>query len=255
KMSSSKGKVIDLSDVLMVYTPEVTRYLFAGTKPNSEFTISFDLDVIKIYEDYDKTERIAWKLENAKDEGTYLWQKRIYEFSQVKTDGNGRPAMPGVQPYQVPFRHLCNLIQIADGDIDKALAGVGDGSSGPTPEQLAALRGRAVCARYWVEECAPEEFRFKLKTAGEDIPPSLSAAEKEAIRALRDKLVARIETFTDDKSCAEAVYRIAEEQGMEGKAMFRAAYQALIGKDQGPRLASFLRSISKERLLGILAAY
>ena len=42
---------------------------------------------------------------------------------------------------------------------------------------------------------------------------------------------------------------------MEGKALFRAAYQALIGKDQGPRLANFLRSISKERLLGILAGY
>jgi lysyl-tRNA synthetase class I len=48
---------------------------------------------------------------------------------------------------------------------------------------------------------------------------------------------------------------LAEEAGMEGKAMFRAAYQALIGKDQGPRLASFLRSIHKERLLGILAKY
>jgi lysyl-tRNA synthetase, class I len=42
---------------------------------------------------------------------------------------------------------------------------------------------------------------------------------------------------------------------MEAKTLFRAAYQALIGKDQGPRLASFLRSISKERLLGILAKY
>jgi lysyl-tRNA synthetase class 1 len=42
---------------------------------------------------------------------------------------------------------------------------------------------------------------------------------------------------------------------MEGKDLFRVAYQALIGKDQGPRLANFLRSISKERLLGILSKY
>ena len=83
----------------------------------------------------------------------------------------------------------------------------------------------------------------------------LDEAGKAAIRALRDKLITRIETITDDKSCAEAIYRIAEEQGMEGKDLFRAAYQALIGKDQGPRLANFLRSISKERLLGILSAY
>jgi len=255
KMSSSKGKVIDLPDVLKVYTPEVARYLFAGTKPGSEFTISFDLDVIKIYEDYDKTERIAWKLEAAKDESTYLWQKRIYEFSQVNTDENGKPAMPGAAPYQIPFRHLCNLIQIADGDIDKALANLGDDTAVPNETQLQALGRRAACAKYWIDECAPEDFRFKLKSSGEEPSSQLSAAEREAVAALRDKVIARVETFTDDKSCAEAIYRIAEEQNMEAKALFRTAYQALIGKDQGPRLANFLRSIGKERLLGILAGY
>ena len=259
KMSSSKGKVIDLPDVLRVYTPELTRYLFAGTRPNTEFTISFDLDVIKIYEDYDKTERIAWKLENAKDEGTYLREKRIYELSQVNTDADGKTAFPAVKPYQVPFRHLCNLVQIADGDIDKALASLGrsdaEETSIPAPEQFPTLRSRAVCAKYWVEECAPEEFRFKLKGAGEEVSPALSATETEGIRSLRDKVIAVIETYTEDKACAEAIYRVAEEAGMEGKALFRAAYQALIGKDQGPRLANFLRSISKERLMGILAKY
>ena len=258
KMSSSKGKVIDLPDILRVYTPELTRYLFAGTRPNTEFTISFDLDVIKIYEDYDKTERIAWKLESAKDENTYLWQKRIYELSQVKTAADGKTVFPLVMPFQVPFRHLCNLIQIADGDIDKALAALSRGTDAaliPTAAQIDALRTRAVCAKYWVEECAPEDFRFKLKPSGSEPSSVLSDAEKSAIRLLRDKLIARIENFADDKSCAEAIYRVAEECGMEGKALFRAAYQALIGKDQGPRLANFLRSISKERLLSILESY
>jgi lysyl-tRNA synthetase class 1 len=255
KMSSSKGKVIDLPDVLRVYTPEVARYLFAGTRPNTEFTISFDLDVIKIYEDYDKTERIAWKMENAKDETTYLKEKRIYELSQINVDKDGKSFMPNIKPYQVPFRHLCNLVQIADGDIEKTLASLGRADNPPSPEQLSALRGRASCAKYWVEECAPDEFRFKLKEAGEEPSVNLNAAEKAAVCSLKDKLIASIENYPDDKSCAEGIYRIAEEHNMEGKTLFRAAYQALIGKDQGPRLASFLRSISKERLLGILATY
>jgi len=257
KMSSSKGKVVDLADVLKVYTPEVTRYLFAGTRPNTEFTISFDLDVIKIYEDYDKTERIAWKLESAKDEATYNRERRIYELSQIATDG-GKTAPLTVKPFQVPFRHLCNLIQIADGDIEKAIAGLGRDAATPLvpqADQLPSLRRRAACAKYWIEECAPEDFRFKLKEAGAAVSAELNAAEKAAICSLREKLIARIETISDDKSCAEAIYKIAEEEGMEGKALFRAAYQALIGKDQGPRLANFLRSIGKERLLGILASY
>jgi lysyl-tRNA synthetase class 1 len=115
------------------------------------------------------------------------------------------------------------------------------------------LRARALCAKYWVEECAPEEFRFRLRPAGEQA--DLSVQELAGVRALRDGVIRRIETFPDDKSCAEAIYRAAEEAALDGKALFRAAYQALIGKDQGPRLANFLRSIEKERLLQILEVY
>jgi lysyl-tRNA synthetase class 1 len=244
-----------LGDVLKVYTPELTRYLFAGTRPNTEFTISFDLDVIKIYEDYDKTERIAWKLEPAKDDATYRWERRIYELSQPATDADGKtPLTHMVPPFQIPFRHFCSLIQIADGDVEKTLEALGgSGDNRPTPEQIPSLRARAQCAKYWVENCAPGEFRFRLRPAGEDV--DLSAPERAAIQLLRDNVISRIESFADDKPCAEAIYGTAKEAGLEGKEMFRAAYQVLIGKDQGPRLASFLRSIDKQRLLDILRAY
>jgi lysyl-tRNA synthetase class 1 len=242
KMSSSSGKVINLEDVLRVYTPEITRYLFAGTRPNTEFTISFDLDVIKIYEDYDRIERLAWKGEPARDEAAYQKARRIYEFSQVE-------AVPEVMPYQVPFRHLCNLIQIAGGDTEKAIQGL----EGVKPEQLTGLRERCARAKYWAEECAPEEFRFRLRPPG--LRAELSDAERAAVRDLRDGVIARITAYGDDKSCAEAIYKIAETHNLEGKVLFRAVYQALIGKDQGPRLANFVRSISKEQLLEILAAY
>jgi lysyl-tRNA synthetase class 1 len=65
-------------------------------------------------------------------------------------------------------------------------------------------------------------------------------------------VIKKIEKFEDDKSCAAAIYSAAEKAGVDGKVLFGAAYQALIGKEQGPRLANFLRVISKERLLGIL---
>jgi lysyl-tRNA synthetase class 1 len=295
KMSSSSGKVINLEDLLRVYTPEIARYLFAGTRPNTEFTISFDLDVIKIYEDYDRTERIAWKIEKAKDQAVYERERRIYELSQITTEDDGRTAMPGVMPYQIPFRHLCNLIQISDCDIDKTVAylrsarpaGNGlavspddsgippdTGAAGPSDDQLPAFLARCRCAKYWVEECAPEEFRFRLRKPGaaggaaasgetaagapssaDSGSPTLNEKELAGIRLLRDKVVARIGKFADDKACAQEIYRAAEEAGLEGKELFRAAYQALIGKDQGPRLANFIRSIEQKRLMEILAEY
>ncbi|MDR0451727.1 MAG: lysine--tRNA ligase, partial [Treponema sp.] len=252
KMSSSSGKVITIEDLLRVYTPEVARYLFAGTRPNTEFTISFDLDVIKTYEDYDKTERIAWRAEAAKDEAAYKKERRIYELSQPGE-------MPDQMPFQIPFRHLCNLIQISGGDIERSIASIRKGAEGRDSgaglqdSQIDALRRRCACARYWAEECAPDEFRFRLREAGEKA--ALSGAEALAVRDLRDQVVARLETFDGDKPCAEAIYKVGEAHGMDGKALFRAAYQALIGKDQGPRLANFLRSIGRDRLMEILSVY
>jgi lysyl-tRNA synthetase class 1 len=243
KMSSSKGKVVDLPTLLRVYTPELVRFMFAGTRPNTEFTISFDLDVIKIYEDYDRTERIAWKVEAVKNEETYLKERRIYELSQVDD------VSAGMMPYHAPFRHLCNLLQIADGNIDAVISGLGD----VKPEQEERLRTRCVCALNWIEEYAPKEFRFKLCEPGDGA--ELSDADRAAVRELRDSVIAKIDQFDSDSTCAQAIYDAAERLGMDGKALFRVAYKALIGKEQGPRLASFLRSIEKKRLTEILSSY
>ena len=242
KMSSSKGKVVDLPDLLRVYQPELVRYLFAGTRPNTEFVISFDLDVIKIYEDYDKTERIYWGTEKAKDEETKERESRIYELSQVG-------ALPAEAPYQVPFRHLCSLLLIHQGDVEAVLASL----AGLKPGQAEGVRTRATCAWYWVNECAPEDFRFSVRKPGEKA--ELSAIETEALRRLRDDVVSRLETFADEKQVAEAIYGAAAAAGTDGKTMFRAAYQALVGKDQGPRLAGFLGTVGKDKVMSILAAY
>jgi lysyl-tRNA synthetase class 1 len=241
-MSSSSGNVVDLRSVLAVYQPEVTRYLFAGTRPNTEFSISFDLDVIKTYEDYDKTERIAFNKEPAKNEETYQKERRIWELSQVGE-------IPAIMPYQVPFRHLCSLLQIADGDIDKTLSAI----DGLKPEQVAGLKERCTCALNWLAGYAPDEFCFKLRGAVEKA--SLQEPELNAVRTLREDVITKLDSFTDDKTCSQAVYDVATKCGIDPKALFKASYQALIAKDQGPRLASFLRTIGRERLLQILAAY
>ncbi len=242
KMSSSKGKVVDLYDLLRVYQPEIVRYLFAGTRPNTEFVISFDLDVIKIYEDYDRTERIFWGADKAKDEQTLAREKRIYELSQVGD-------VPAEAPYQIAFRHLCNLLQIYQGDIDTVISLL----PGIRDAQVARVRQRAVCAWYWITECAPEDFRFAFRKPGEKA--DLDETEVGAVIRLRDDVVAVLERFVDEKAIAEAVYAVAAASGIDSKALFRATYQALIAKDQGPRLAGFLSIIGKEKALGILSAY
>lgn len=246
KMSSSKGKVISLVDALEVYQPEVLRYIFAGTRPNTEFAISFDLDVNKVYEDYDKTERIVWGVDKAKSEDILAKEKRIYVLSQIDNK------MPSVMPYQIGFRMMTTLLQTYSGDIDAVIKSLGD----VKPEQEETLRRRAKCAWYWIRECAPtcaEDFCFALREDGSKA--DLSGDMLTAVKRVRDEVVPRVGTFAVDKECQQAMYDIATELGLDAKALFTALYQALIGKDQGPRLASFMKIIGKDKLQKILSVY
>ena len=246
KMSSSSGNVISLPDVLNVYQPEIARYMFAGTRPNTEFSISFDLDVIKTYEDYDKTERIAYGVDKAKNDDVYAKERRIYELSQVEE-------MPETMPYQVVggFRHLCNLLQTNSGDIEAVINTLGD----IKPEQLERFKTRCKCAWYWITQCAPEDFRFALKNP--DSPDykkaDISEAETKCLQQICE-ILPELDTI-EEKPLSQKLYDIAQNAGIEPKALFTATYQALIGKDQGPRLASFMKVIGKERLEKILKTY
>lgn len=252
KMSSSKGKVISLVDALEVYQPEVLRYIFASNKVDHEFSISFDLDVLTIYEAYDRTERIAWGIEEpkekdpAKKESIILREKRIYELSQIE-------GMPEVQPYQISFRMLTTLLQTYSGNIDEVIASLKD----IKPEQVECLKRRAKCAWYWITESAPDcaaDMCFRLRDDGSKAD-DITGTMLTAIQKVRDEVVPNLENYALDKECQQAMYDIATGLGLEAKALFTAMYHALIGKDQGPRLANFMKIIGKEKLQKILSVY
>lgn len=240
KISSSSGEVISLGDVLEVYTPEITRYMFASTRPNTEFAISFDLDVLKIYEDYDNCERRYFGLIPV-NEKKAAQEKRIYELSQV----GDVPPSPG---YQVPFRHLCNLLQINSGDIDKVIASFPD----IREDQVERLRTRCKCAWAWITQFAPEDFRFALAT-DETEPVEVTDLQRNAIRILCQKVASW--EGCDEKVLSQLIYDAAAEAQIENTELFTAVYRALIGKEKGPKLALFIKTIGKERAVGILSRY
>ncbi|WP_318663690.1 lysine--tRNA ligase [Treponema sp.] len=246
KMSSSKGKVIALPDALDVYQAEVLRYLFAGTRPNTEFAISFDLDVLKVYEDYDKTERIVYGVDKAKSEDQFNKEKRIYILSQI--DGK----IPETMPYQITFRMLTTLLQIYSGNIDAVIKSLGD----VKPEQEERLRRRMACAWFWIQNSAPtcaEDFIFTIRNDGSKA--DLDETMSKAVARVRDEVLPKLDSFTQDKECQQAMYDLATDMGIDAKQLFTALYQAVVAKDQGPRLGGFFRIIGKERLEKILKDY
>ncbi len=243
KMSSSSGELMSLPDVLEIYTPEVTRFMFAGTRPNSEFAISFDLDVLKIYEDYEKLERSYFdKPDDEKKLKKWYSGARIYELSQV----NG---VPSSLSYQIPIRHLCNMLQIFNGDINGVIAYLGDVAD----DQVERFIVKATCAWNWIRNYAPEDFQFALQTPG-SLLGGLADNQKAALRLTGELARDKMATISE-KDFGTAIYDILEEQGIESADFFPIIYKALIGKEKGPRLLNFLYTIGADKIYAILGQY
>ena len=172
-------------------------------------------------------------------------EMRNYELSQVH-NALEKP------PLQVPFRHLCNLLLSTAGDIDAAINAF-PGGSDTAGKERERLRTRARCGWNWIQKYAPEDFSFTLKT-GDENPVDLAANERSAVIALRSLIEAELDTIRE-KDLSSRIYDIARGHGMEPKDFFRVMYLVLVGKEQGPRLAGFLQTLGKDRVLLILRAY
>ncbi|MDD2231413.1 MAG: lysine--tRNA ligase [Sphaerochaetaceae bacterium] len=240
KQSSSLGNVDTLGDVLHVYIPEIARYMFASTRPSAEFSISFDLDVLKIYEDYENCERIYFHVLPVNDK-RYEKEKRIFELSQIDK-------VPDDISYQIPFRHLCNLLQVHEGDIDRAMASLTD----LKPSQVDRLRAKCVCAWHWICDYAPDDFKFSLAKPSDPLA-SLSDAQKKAIQGV----AAAVETMDGktDKEFTEQLYAVAADAGLETPEFFLTVYTVLISKEKGPKLAQFIKACGRDKILPILSRY
>jgi lysyl-tRNA synthetase, class I len=211
--SSSAGNATTLEDVGEVYEPEVLRYLFVGTRPNKGFQISFDNDIIKLYEDYDALEEKYFSGEANPQE------KRYYEVSQIK--------LPSKKPERTSFRHLITLVQ-----------------AGKIEDLTGADRIRAEKVKNWIENHAGDDMKFEIQGK---INVELEDEEKEI---LRDLLEITKKDF-DEERMLNGCYEISEKHNIKVPEFFALAYKVIINKERGPRLASLIIS-AKERIIKLL---
>jgi lysyl-tRNA synthetase class 1 len=239
KLSSSSGNLITLDEALAVYEPAVLRWIFASRKPNIDFSIAFDLDVIKAYDDFDRTTRIALKIEEA-EEKKFGYEQRIYELSRVAP----YPAADGKtnQLAQFPFRHLCNILQIHRGDIQKAKAFFAPQFSGPHDEKR--FESRAKRAWAWITQFAPPEFKFSLRDGSMPAPTIKHRAAVEQLLGILEE--PGIEKMAEE-AFHERIFAVIKGNAIEPKVFFQEIYSILINKTSGPKLASFLLAIEPKQ--------
>ncbi|MEM6290744.1 MAG: lysine--tRNA ligase [Myxococcota bacterium] len=245
KLSSSKGGVVDVTTCLQVYEPEVLRWLFAGYRPNTEFAISFDLDVIKLYEDYDRTVRLAHEAEDGgKKDKKRATARRTLELASVPR----RRIEAGSQaPTLIGFRHLSTVLQTYDGDIKATgdyFARAGELS---TEADRARFEQRAQCVWNWVEQYAPEDFRYRIRT--EAVVREIPEAQQAPLKRLVEVLEA--DPNATETSIGEQM-KAMSKSGVDMKAFFPVVYDLLLGRDRGPKMSTLLAIMTPARALPLL---
>lgn len=241
KMSSSEGHLVTIDDVLNVYEPEILKWLFVKCKPNFDFSISFDLDVIKIYEDFDRLERLVFQVEGEHSKKREIASK-IYEFSQISE-------MPKIQPFQAPFRHLCNIIQIYNYDLEKTKKYYAPLIKNERDERR--YRERSLGALFWIKNYAPEEFKFSLNK--EPLPLSVTQIERDVIQRFKEVLREEWNNFKTDEDLHSALYKIIHQFEISPQQIFPIIYKLLINKKKGPKLAGFIHIIGLKKVLQLLS--
>lgn len=247
KISSSGGDVMTLDDVLEIYEPEMIRYFFSSYRANVEFAISFDLDVIKFYEDYDRLERKYFQVEEVSDKkkDQIKW---IYELAQIDE-------IPHHIPYQPMFRHLCNVLQIYEFQTDHVKAYYKPFLNTKNDEKK--LYNRIHCAVNWLNKYAPEDFKFQVNKP-ENISseilkkeiPEISDVYITALKNLKDFI--NEDEFSNEKIISEKLYEIINDYEIDNKIFFKMLYHIFIFKEKGPKLAGFMIIIGKNRVVNLL---
>jgi len=220
-MSSSKGNVITIEQMLEVVPPEVLRYFILRRPPRK--SIAFDpglpmLNLINEYDDVDQTNR----------------DKRSYQLSIIRQK----------EPVGVAYKHLVSVVQIAGGDQEAVFKILK--RSGYEPENRQGIIDRANYARRWLRQYAPEDVKFELQQQLPARVAELSDIQKKALAALADEL----KDGMSGEDIHQLFYRLSQSLGAEPQEIFKAIYIALLGKERGPRAGWFIAALDHDFVSG-----
>ena len=229
KMSGSKGNVILISDLLEVMEPELVLFYYARYRPNKEIKIDLGLDLIKQYDEFDRTEEA-------------YWEGREYDEDLLRAYWIAMEPMPEKKPIRVPFSTLVNLVQMpgmTEEKMKKTLIRMGKIPENISEEDWKRVAERAERARNWVEKYAPENVKFRiLETLPEiEVPENV----REGLKRIADA----IERGVSEEELNTIIFETAKSVSSP-KDFFPWIYRLFIGRERGPRAAGFLLALDRE---------
>jgi lysyl-tRNA synthetase, class I len=252
KMSGSRGGAPTPSDALEIFEVPLLRWLYARKRPEQSFTLAFDDEVGRIYDEWDRLSRKV--AEGGADPVEYA------AFIRASSTSDG--LLPGT-PRPLRFSTLASAADITAGDEAQMLRIVRDLTADDPVSSLDEVRPRLDCAQAWVTGYVPLKDRTQVRDQPDyDRLSALTDTERGAIKLL-------IESMTDDWSLEGLrilLYGIpklqrglpisappTDELKVAQRTWFILLYELLVGRDTGPRLPTLLLALGQDRIRSLLA--
>ena len=110
---------------------------------------------------------------------------------------------------------------------------------------MGIIEERVKYAKVWLENYAPEEYRFDMKDIKSINIKSLSEEQKKYLKA-----IPRIYNDGDTaESLQISLYELSKQLKIPTKDAFVAIYLAFIGKTHGPRAGMLLAKFGKKKIV------
>ncbi len=240
KMSSSSGLNLTPETLLRLYQPEVLLWLYAKTDPTKAFDICFDDGILRQYFEFDKM----------------LTDCREGNANDLVKDIMYNCHVDGREVATVPMGLLVQLGSVVNFNVpmlETVFEKIG------MNYKEADFADRLSRAKFWLEQCAPDQVNKLRSTRNFEVFNTLTDEEKKAIEMLHAYIAKGGYTLDDLNAELYAIPKRIygtemsdkELKGIQGN-FFKTVYKLLIDKEKGPRLYLFLYAIEADKYVGLL---
>jgi lysyl-tRNA synthetase class 1 len=252
-MSSSAGGAPTPADALEILEAPLVRWLYARRRPEQSFTIAFNAEVGRTYDEWDAlTPKIA--------DGT---AEPASVAAYGRASGTAEGPLP-VTPRPLKFATLASVADITAGDQTQLLRILRDLTTEDPVSSLDEVQPRLHCAQAWVAGYLDPADRTQVRhEPDQGRLADLTDSERSAIKILTERMgddwsqtglttllygVPKLQRGLPLTAPPDAELKAAQ------KAWFLLLYQLLIAKDKGPRLPTLFLALGQERIRALLAS-
>ena len=240
KMSSSSGLNLTPETLLKLYQPEIILWLYSKTDPTKAFDFCFDDGILRQYFEFDKM----------------LTDCREGKASDTICDIMYNCQIGDRELDTVPMALLVQLGSIVNFNVpmlETVFEKIG------MPYKAEQFADRLDRAKFWLEQCAPDQVNRLRTTRNWEIYNELNDNEKKAITLLHDYIAKGGYTLDELNAKLYAIPKTVWGTELSDKELktiqgsfFRNVYKLLIDKEKGPRLYLFLYAIESDKYVGLL---